>query len=265
MFFILSLFFLLLVYLYLKYYQHIKIYDPRDVLSAFPDDFGIEYEDVNFSSEDQVLLNGWFVKGALEDVILLCHGNFGNVSTRIDIIKDLQTLGYNVFIFDYRGFGRSNGVPNEKGLYSDVIGAYNYLKERGFSDKNIVVFGRSLGGAVAILLCSLIQDFKGVIIDSTFQSLPILGYDILGYSLPGFLISNRFESIKKIKNIKIPKLIIHSEDDDLIPFHHGEKLYEEAIEPKSFLKIRGLHNNCLAESKDIYMKGIKDFLESLEE
>jgi len=264
MFFILFLFFLFLVYLYLKYYQHIKIYDPRDVLSAFPDDFGIEYEDVNFSSEDQVLLNGWFVKGILEDIILFCHGNFGNISTRIDIIRELQALGYNVFIFDYRGFGRSNGVPSEKGLYSDVIGAYNYLKERGFSDKNIVVFGRSLGGAVAILLCSLIQGFKGVIIDSTFQSLPILGYDILGYSLPRFLISNRFESIKKIKDIKIPKLIIHSENDNLIPFHHGKKLFEMAGEPKKFLKIKGFHNSCIRDSKDIYMSGIKDFLDSLE-
>ncbi len=262
--FILFLSFIFLVYLYLKYYQHIKIYDPRDKLSAFPDEFGVEFEDVNFSSRDQVLLNGWFVKGDLDDVILFCHGNYGNISVRIDIIKELNLLGYNVFIFDYRGFGISNGVPSENGLYSDGLGAYDYLKERGFSDKNIIVFGRSLGAAVAIFLCDLIHGFKGIIIDSTFQSLPILGYDILGYNLPKFLISNRFESIKRIKNIEIPKLIIHSGEDDLIPFRHGEKLYEKAVGPKEFLKIRGLHNNCISESKDIYMAGIKDFLNSLE-
>jgi len=264
MFLILFLFFILFVYLFLKYYEHIKIYDPREKLFFFPDDCGIKFEDVNFTSRDHVLLNGWFVKGISDKVILFCHGNFGNISSRVDIIQDLHLLGYNFFIFDYKGFGRSDGVPSEKGLYADALGAYDYLIERGFSDKDIILFGRSLGGAVAIYLSGFIQGFRGIIIDSTFQSTRALGNDIFGYNLPNFIISNRFESIKIIKNVKIPKLIIHSENDDLIPFHHGEKLFEAAPDPKRFLKIRGSHNNCISESKDIYMAGIKDFLESLE-
>jgi len=264
MFLILFLFFILFVYLFLKYYEHIKIYDPREKLFFFPDDCGIKFEDVNFTSRDHVLLNGWFVKGVSDKVILFCHGNFGNISSRLDIIQDLHLLGYNFFIFDYKGFGRSDGVPSEKGLYADALGAYDYLIERGFSDKDIILFGRSLGGAVAIYLSGFIQGFRGIIIDSTFQSTRALGNDIFGYNLPNFIISNRFESIKIIKNVKIPKLIIHSENDDLIPFHHGEKLFEAAPDPKRFLKIRGSHNNCISESKDIYMAGIKDFLESLE-
>jgi fermentation-respiration switch protein FrsA (DUF1100 family) len=103
-----------------------------------------------------------------------------------------------------------------------------------------------------------------MIVDSTFISARALGYDMLGYNIPEFLVSNRFGSLKRIKRIKIPKLIIHSENDNLIPFYHGEKLFSEAIEPKKFLKIRGLHNNCMFESKDIYIEGIKNFLESLE-
>jgi hypothetical protein len=231
---------------------------------SFPSDLNIQFEDINFTSRDQVLLNGWFIEGSLQRVILFCHGNFGNMSSRVDIISDLSLLGYNVFIFDYRGYGVSSGVPNEKGLYLDVLGAYDYLKDKGFEDKDIIVFGRSLGGAVAVFLASFTRELRGIIIDSTFISARALGYDILGYNLPEFLVSNRFESIKRIKKINIPKLIIHSEEDDLIPFYHGEKLFEEAHEPKLFLKIRGPHNNCISESKDIYIAGIKRFLESLE-
>lgn len=231
---------------------------------SFPSDLDVNFEDVNFASRDHVLLNGWFIEGSLHRVILFCHGNFGNMSSRVDIIKDLSLLGYNVFIFDYRGYGISNGVPNEKGLYLDVLGAYDYLKDKGFEDKDIIVFGRSLGGAIAIFLASFTRGLRGIIIDSTFISARALGYDILGYNLPEFLVSNRFESIKKIKKINIPKLIIHSEEDDLIPFYHGERLFAEASEPKLFLKILGLHNNCMYESKDIYIAGIKRFLESLE-
>jgi fermentation-respiration switch protein FrsA (DUF1100 family) len=264
MLFFLFLFFALLLYLSLKYYEHSKVYRPKEDLFAFPYNYGIEFEDINFPSCDQVLLNGWFIKGKSCRVILFCHGNFGNISSRVDIIQELHSLGYNIFIFDYRGFGRSNGVPSEEGLYNDALGAYDYLKSRGYENRDIIIFGRSLGGVVAIFLASLIKNVRGLIVDSSFYSAQALGYDILGYNIPRFIISNRLESIERIKNIKIPKLIIHSENDDFIPFRHGKKLFEEAAEPKRFLKIRGFHNNCILESKDIYMAGIKDFLESLE-
>jgi len=264
MIFFVFLFFVLLLYLSLKYYEHSKVYRPRDNLVAFPDNYNIEFEDISFSSRDKVLLNGWFIKGMSDRVILFCHGNFGNISSRIDIIKELRSLACNIFIFDYRGFGRSNGVPSEEGLYNDALGAYDYLKERGYKNRDIILFGRSLGGVIVIFLASLIENFRGLIVDSSFCSSQALGYDILGFNLPRFIISNRLESIKRIKNIKISKLIIHSEDDNLIPFHHGKELFEEATEPKRFLKIHGMHNNCISESKDIYIVGIKAFLESLE-
>ena len=264
--FLVSFLFLLFLfsYLFFKFYEHTKVYIPREEMFSFPSDLDVDFEDVNFSSQDQVLLNGWFIEGSLRRVILFCHGNFGNMSSRVDIIKDLSVLGYNVFIFDYRGYGMSNGVSNERGLYLDVLGAYDYLIDKGFEDKDIIVFGRSLGGAVAIFLASFTRGLRGVIIDSTFISARALGHDILGYNLPEFLVSNRFESIKRIKKINIPKLIIHSEEDDLIPFYHGEKLYKEAPEPKLFLSIRGSHDNCISESSDIYVAGIKKFLEGLE-
>ncbi len=264
MLFFLFSFFLLLLYLAFKCYEHFKVYRPRDNLVAFPDSYNIEFEDVNFSSRDKVLLNGWFIKGTSGRVILFFHGNFGNISQRLDIINELYSLGYNVFIFDYRGFGRSNGVPSEKGLYNDALGAYDYLKERGYKNEDIILFGRSLGGVVAIFLASAVKDFRGLIVDSSFSSAQDLSYDFFGFKFPRFIISNRLESIKRIKDIKIPKLIVHSEDDNLIPFHHGKRLFEIASEPKKFLKIKGFHNSCIQDSKDIYMAGIKNFLESLE-
>jgi fermentation-respiration switch protein FrsA (DUF1100 family) len=264
MLFFLFFFFVFLSYLAFKCYEHFKVYRPRDKFVAFPDNYNIEFEDINFSSRDKVLLNGWFIRGVSEKVILFCHGNFGNISSRLDIIQELRLLGYNVFIFDYRGFGKSNGVPSEEGLYYDALGAYDYLKERGYANSDIILFGRSLGGVVAIFLASLIKDFSGLIVDSSFSSSQDLSYDLFGFKFPRFMISNRLESLKRIKDIKIPKLIIHSENDNLIPFHHGKKLFETANEPKKFLKIKGFHNSCILDSKDIYMAGIKGFLESLE-
>jgi fermentation-respiration switch protein FrsA (DUF1100 family) len=264
MIFFIFLFFVFLLYLSLKYYEHSKVYRPGDNLVAFPDNYNIEFEDINFSSRDKVLLNGWFIKGTSDKVILFCHGNFGNISQRLDMIQELYSLGYNVFIFDYKGFGRSNGVPSEEGLYNDALGAYDYLKSIGYENKEIILFGRSLGGVVAIFLASLFKDFRGLIVDSSFSSAQDLSYDFFGFKFPRFMISNRLESIKRIKDIKIPKLIIHSEDDNLIPFHHGEKLFKMAGEPKKFLKIKGFHNSCILDSKDVYIGVIKDFLDSLE-
>jgi fermentation-respiration switch protein FrsA (DUF1100 family) len=264
MFLFFFLFFILFLFLLLKYYEHIKIYRPKRELIAFPSDYNIEFEDISFPSRDQVLLNGWFVKGDSSTVVLFFHGNFGNISSEMDIIKELHLLGYNIFIFDYRGYGKSNGISSERGLYRDALGAYDYLKSRGFRNRDIVLFGRSLGGAVAVFLASEIEGFKGVIVDSSFVSIQSLSYDILGFNFPGALISNRFESIKRIKKIKAPKLIIHSENDDLIPFRHGEKLFKMAGAPKKFLKIKGFHNSCILDSKETYTAEIKGFLESLE-
>jgi fermentation-respiration switch protein FrsA (DUF1100 family) len=264
MFLIFFLFFILLLFLCLKHYEHSKIYRPKEKLIAFPSEDGIDFEDINFSSRDHVLLNGWFLSKESEKVILYCHGNFGNISSETELLKEFNLLGYNVFIFDYKGFGISDGIPSEGGLYSDALGAYDYLEERGFDNKNIILFGRSLGGAVALFLASEIEGFGGIIIDSSFLSIRDLSYDILGFNFPKALISNRLESIKRIKDIKAPKLIIHSEDDNLIPFYHGQKLFDEAREPKRFLKIKGYHNSSFSGSKEVYMVAIKDFLRSLE-
>lgn len=259
---ILSILVFLLLFLSLKYFEHKNIYLPERDSIANPLDFGIDFEEINFSSRDHVLINGWFIQGPKDKVILLCHGNGGNISYRVDLIEILNYLGYKIFVFDYRGYGKSDGIPTERGLYRDALGAYDILKEKGFKNEDIVLLGRSLGGAVAIFLASRVKP-SGLIVDSSFESIHILSKDVLGFYFPRWLISNRFESIQRIKNIKIPKLVIHSIDDEIIPFYHGKNLYEAAPEPKRFLRLHGSHNTSLFESKDIYIKELRNFIDNL--
>lgn len=258
------IFFSIILFLFLsyKYYEHKHIYIPKRDFIATPEDFGIEFEDIKFSSRDKVLLHGWFTRGFRDKVILFLHGNKYNISYPLSYIEMLKQLGYNVFIFDYRGYGKSNGIPTEKGLYQDALGAYDFLKGKGYKGDDIILFGRSLGGAVAIYLAGKVE-VRGLIVDSSFTSMYDLSYDIFGFHFPRWLISNRYESIDLIKNLKISKLIIHSEDDDLIPFFHGEKLFESASSPKEFFRIKGSHMTSFLDSKGAYFGKIKSFLSSL--
>jgi hypothetical protein len=262
MFILVFLGILILIFLTYKYYEHKHIYCPDSVIIATPKEFGIEFQDVRFSSRDMVLLHGWFIKGQKEKVILFFHGNKYNISFPLHYIDMLRKLGYSVFLFDYRGYGKSNGIPTERGLYQDALGAYDFLIEKGYKGDDIVLFGRSLGGAVAINIAYKIKA-KGLILDSSFTSMCDLSYDIFGFHFPKWLISNRYESLKLIKNLIIPKIIIHSKEDDLIPFYHGKRLFEHAAPPKEFLEIKGSHISAFSDSKEVYTQRIKKFLDSL--
>ncbi len=253
---------LILIFLTYKYYEHKHIYSPDSNIISTPEEFGIEFQDIKFSSRDMVLLHGWFIRGQRERVILFLHGNKHNISFPLQYIDMLEKLGYSVFLFDYRGYGKSNGIPTERGLYQDALGAYDFLLKKGYKEDDIVLFGRSLGGAVAIYIASKIKA-KGLILDSSFTSMYDLSYDIFGFHFPKWLISNRYESLELIKNLMIPKIIIHSKDDDLIPFYHGRRLFEYASSPKEFLEIKGSHISAFSVSKEIYTDRIKKFLDNL--
>ena len=256
---VLIIFFLFLAY---KYYEHRNIYIPAKEFIITPDEIGINYKEINFSSADYTLLNGWYIEADSDRVIIFLHGHRDNISYRMEHIGIIQSLGYNLFIFDYKGFGKSNGYPTETGLYNDGLGAYRtLLKDFNFKPEEIILFGRSLGGAVAIHLASLVN-VNCLIIESGFLSIYHLSYDILGFHVPKWLISNRYESINKIEQISIPKLLIHSENDELIPYYHGIQLFEAAQEPKKFLKIQGTHNTAFIDSKDLYSRTLQEFLES---
>ncbi|MGW8272982.1 MAG: alpha/beta hydrolase, partial [Thermodesulfovibrionales bacterium] len=177
-----------------------------------------------------------------------------------DSIKIFHELRLSVMIFDYRGYGRSEGVPSERGTYLDAEAAWTYLaRDRGVRPETVVVFGRSLGGAVAAHL-ALDHSAAALIVESAFTSVPDLGADLFPY-LPVRLICRfRYPTAEFVKRIPIPKLFIHSPDDEVIPYRYGERLLAIGAEPKEFLRISGGHNEGFLESGRLYREGLDSFI-----
>ncbi len=248
---------------YLRYFEHKSLYFPDREIEIFPSEVGLQYEDVYLSTKDGVKLNAWFIpsKGS-RYTLLFSHGNAGNISHRIEKILILKSLDFNIFIFDYRGYGKSGGRPSEKGLYRDIEASYDYLiSKKRISPDSIILYGESLGGAVAIDL-ALREKVKAIITESTFTSTADVAKTV--YPLfPTYFISSRFDSLKKIKDIEIPKLIMHSKNDDIIPFSHSLRLYNNAPEPKKHIELKGDHNNSYMDSKDRFVSGLREFIDSL--
>lgn len=251
-----------LTVIYLRYIEKRSLFYPTKVIEYLPKELGLNFEDVFFKTPDNLKLNGWFILTPdAHYAVLFCHGNAGNISHRLEKLKFFHQLGCNIFIFDYRGYGRSKGRPSEKGLYQDVQGAYNYLLSRKIASEQIIGYGESLGGAVIIELASK-NRLAALIIDSTLSNAKDMA-KIIYPLLPYWIFSSRLDSTNKIKSIMIPKLIIHSINDEIVPYKLGKKLYENAPEPKELLQIHGGHNTCFFESESILKEEIADFLKRL--
>ncbi len=222
-------------------------------------------EEVEFEAEDGVRLHGWYA-AANENpsgvVVLFFHGNAGNITHRHDNIELLAEAGADVFIVSYRGYGRSEGRPSEEGLYRDAEAAYRELTERrGIPPERIVVFGRSLGSAVAADL-SARREVAGVILEAPFASAADMAREMLPILPVQRVIRSRFESIRKLDRIEAPLLIIHGENDTVVPFEHGERLYETASEPKEFYPIPGAgHNDTYQVAGEEYFARLRSFWE----
>jgi len=253
--------FYIFIAILLTIFQSKMIFYPEKEISATPDEIGLKYEDIYFTTTDGVRLNGWFVIAEQsKGIILFCHGNAGNISHRLESIKLFINLGYSVFIFDYRGFGLSSGRITEQGSYLDAIAAYNYIvNNKDVESENIVIFGRSLGGAIASYLAKE-KTPKVLIIESTFTS--ILDFAQKTYPLFPVKMLLRFEYNTKeyIQEVKCPILIIHSVEDEMMPFNHAEQLYNVANDPKEILKLSGSHNEGFIYSKNHYITGLNNFL-----
>jgi len=266
-----------LVVIYLRYIEKRSLFYPSREIEYLPKGSGMDFEDVFFKTPDNLELNGWFVPAKdAACTVLFCHGNAGNISHRLAKLSFFQALGCNIFIFDYRGYGKSKGAPSEKGLYNDVQGAYNYLLSRKdrpsptFEGKalsrkiapgQIIGYGESIGGAVIIDLASK-DRLAALIIDSSISNAKDMVKIIYPF-LPYWVLSSRWDSVNKIKSITIPKLIIHSINDEIVPYRLGRRLFESAPQPKEFLQIRGGHNSCFFESEGILKEKIADFLKGL--
>lgn len=243
--------------------QAAMIFFPDRLLGATPASWGLEYEDVFLTAEDGVHLHGWYVPQQGSDrVLLFMHGNAGNISHRGESVAIFHRLGLNVLIFDYRGYGQSEGSPSEQGLYRDAAAAWHYLIEtKGFNSEDIILFGRSLGGAVAAKLASQVQA-GGVILESTFSS----ARDVAGSLFPILsrllVLRYDFDTAGYLRGVVCPVLVLHSQEDDVIPFYLGEKVYQAAAVPKVFVKMQGDHNGGFMQSQPRYEQELARFIHS---
>src|SRR5262245_64930991 len=233
-------------------------------------------EDCNFSTSDSVALHGWYCsplrcqdgKGTPTDtkmVVLWFHGNAGNISYRYDMIRAMMEIPVQVFIIDYRGYGKSEGTPTEKGLYIDAQAAWEHLTiTRRIEPQRIVIFGKSLGGVPAIDLASRVKP-AGLIVQSSFTSAGDVAARLIPF-LPRFLLHTRMDSISKIGRVNCPKLFVHSRADEVIPYELGWKLFEAATEPKEFYEVKGApHNATYLVGGKPYFDALRRFIESVQQ
>ena len=241
----------------LLYYPNV----PSRNVDVTPASVGLDFEPIQFSTSDGVTLDGWFVpKDGASHVLLFFHGNAGNISHRIESLQAFHALGFASLIFDYRGYGRSDGKPSEHGTYRDAEAAWRYLTvERKILPRHIVLLGRSLGAAVAARLAS--QHAPAVlVIESTFTSLPDLAAEIYWFVPARLLARYQYPVARYLRAITSPVLVVHSRDDEVIPFAHGQRLFEAANAPKRFLEIRGTHDGGFYETGQDYTEALTTFL-----
>jgi len=248
---------------YMYIFQSGFLFFPDRQIVMTPRDIGLEYQPVKLIAEDGVNLAAWFVPAETSrGAVIFCHGNAGNISHRLETVRLLNHLGLDLLIFDYRGYGESDGVPTEAGLYMDGTAAWRYLTEtRQIDPEDITIFGKSLGGAVATWLAQNNRP-RSLIIESTFTSVP----DVAAKAYPIFpvrlLTRYKFPTVEYIRNVTCPVLVIHSKDDEMIPFKLGRQLFDAANEPKQFLELKGSHNDAFIHAARVYEKGLTSFLAS---
>jgi fermentation-respiration switch protein FrsA (DUF1100 family) len=246
-----------------------RVREPRAVEGRV----SVRVEDVWLTAADGVRLHAWHAApvvgrgGALEPVaadrtLLYLHGNAGNISHRHEIIERFASLPAHVLALDYRGYGRSDGSPSEEGLYADARAAFDHLtKERGVPPNRVVIYGESLGGAVAVDLASKVQPCA-LIIQSSFTSIADMAAEVMPF-VPRFVIRTKMDSLEKIARVRAPILVVHSPADDVVPYRLGRRLYEAAPEPKRFYEIKNApHNLTFDIGGAAYINALREFVDS---
>jgi len=250
--------------LILYFMQPSFLYSPVRDLPYTPAELGLDFEEVFFRAGDRVQLHGWYIPAPnSEFTVLFCHTNGGNMMYQLDSINIFYNLGLSCFIFDYRGYGISQGRPSEHGTYLDVRAAYRWLtKKKKIPAEKIIVFGRSLGGSIAAYLAGKANP-GGLVIESAFTSYIAIGSKFYPYMPVKWFARFKYPTIEYIRKVTCPVLVIHSRNDEMIPFEFGLQLYEAANEPKEFVELYGGHNDGFLISSETYKKAWLKWLASL--
>jgi fermentation-respiration switch protein FrsA (DUF1100 family) len=239
------------------------IYFPSRAHDATPEGLGLAAEDVLLTTDDGLRIHGWFLPVPEARVtVLLSHGNGGNISHRLDRALLLQSrLRASVLLYDYRGYGRSEGSPDEGGTYRDARAAYRYLREGKKVDaRRLVLFGESLGSAVALDL-ALQHAAAALVLESPFTSVPDMARTTAFAPLAPF-VRTRYDNLGKVARLRMPLLVLHGEKDEIVPFTQGRRLYEAAPEPKTFFAIPDAHHNdTYFVGGDPYWRALATFLD----
>lgn len=236
------------------------MYRPLKEVLYTPDELGIKFEDIAIETEDSLKISAWYIPAPnAKFTVLLCHGNGGNIMHRLDYINIFYNLGISCLIFDYRGYGKSQGKPNEQGTYKDAMAAYNWLINKKIEPQSIILYGQSFGGSVAAQLASRVQA-GAVVLENVFTSYLDMAKKFYWYMPVRFFIRYNYNTLEYLADIHCPVLVIHSKDDEIVPFEFGQKIYETASEPKEFVEISGGHNDGFLMSIDIYRQTWSNWL-----
>jgi uncharacterized protein len=244
------------------FWQDRLVYFPGVPAGAPPPAAGLEVREEWIGTSDGERLHAWLSRpgGETKGAVLVCHGNGGNLAMRLPLAETFGAMGLAVLLFDYRGYGASSGKPSEEGTYLDAEAAHDFLaKATGIPPERITAYGESLGGAVAIELARR-RKVGAVIVESAFTSMADIGSSIYPWLPVRLLLRSRYESAAKIGALGVPVLVIHSPEDDLIPFEHGKRLFAAASEPKRFLSTSGRHNDWGFSQRGEWRDQVREFL-----
>ena len=239
---------------------------PGKHIAATPEHIGLTYEDARISTSDGELLAAWFIPGPDEKksgsdlTLLFFHGNGGNISHCLDSLLIFHRLGLSVLIVDYRGYGLSTGEPSVNGTHLDADAAWDWLlREKGLTPDRIIIHGRSLGGGVAAHLGARVNP-RGLILESTFTCLRDVAKKHYAWAPISLLIPQDYDIPGALAGMRFPLLIVHSPDDELVPYALGQAIYQAYEGPKSFLRLKGSHNAGFLRDRENYAQGLEAFL-----
>jgi len=253
---------LLALALILRWREPSMIYYPMREMEVTPEQAGLKFEDVWLTASDGVKIHGWYVPaaGTAATTILFLHGNAGNISHRLEKLAILHNLGVAILIIDYRGYGQSEGQPDEQGTYRDAQTAYDYLtKTLNREPKTIFLHGESLGTAIAVEL-ALNAPVGGIILEEPFTSIADVGQKMFPFLPVRLLAKTKYDSLSKMPQLRAPLLILHSRDDEMFPMSYAQRLLAAAPEPKRLVELRGSHNDAFLVSAPAYRQAIANFL-----